>query len=59
MPAFLRYLKVYLGKEDGASMVEYALIAALISIAAIAVLPGVGDALKNIFTRITTALTVP
>ena len=51
------YLKTYLGTEDGASMVEYALIAALISIAAIAVLPGVGDALKTIFTEITGKLT--
>ena len=55
------YLRAYLRTEDGANMVEYALIAALISIAAIAILPGVGKAVADIFTNITTALntTVP
>lgn len=61
MRSLCSYLRAYLGTEDGANMVEYALIAALISIAAIAILPGLGKAVADIFTAITTALntTVP
>jgi pilus assembly protein Flp/PilA len=53
MFTLLRYLKTYARTEEGANMVEYALIAALISVAAITVIPGVGTAITNIFTAVT------
>jgi pilus assembly protein Flp/PilA len=56
MFTLLRYLKIFSHTEDGANMVEYALIAALISVAAITVIPGVGTAITNIFTSITGSL---
>jgi pilus assembly protein Flp/PilA len=43
--------------EEGATMIEYALIATLISIAAIAVLTDIGDQLQNVFQQIVEALT--
>jgi len=43
-------------REEGQAMVEYALILALVSIAAIAVLPGLGTAVTGIFTSVTSAL---
>ena len=46
-------------KKDikGVTMIEYALIAGLISVVAIALLTGMGSSVKNIFTTINTALT--
>lgn len=43
-------------REEGQGMVEYALILALVSIAAIVVLPGLGAAVTGVFTDVTTAL---
>ena len=43
-------------EEEGQGMVEYALILALIAIAAIAVLPSIGTKIKEIFTDVNTAL---
>lgn len=43
-------------REEGQGMVEYALILALVSIAAIAVLPGLGTAIVNVFTTVTGSL---
>ena len=45
-------------REEGQAMVEYALILALVSIAAIAVLPALGTSVSTIFTNVTTALGV-
>lgn len=56
MLSLLSYLKGYLTNEEGASMVEYALIAALISVAAITVLPMVGDQISMIFSQIAAKL---
>ncbi len=39
----------FLGDESGATAIEYGLIAALVSVAAIAALTLMGNALKNIF----------
>ena len=44
-------------EEEGQGMVEYALILALIAIAAIAILPSIGDKIKGIFTKVDDALT--
>ena len=42
--------------QQGVTMIEYALIAAAISIAAVTLLPGIGSAIKNTFTTINTSL---
>jgi pilus assembly protein Flp/PilA len=42
--------------EEGQTMVEYALILALVSIAAIAVLTPLGTAISGVLTNVTTAL---
>ena len=44
-------------EEEGQGMVEYALILALIAIAAIAVMGPLGEKIKAIFTKADTALT--
>lgn len=46
----------FIRDEEGASAIEYALIAGLIAVAAASVLPGVGTAVKNIFTEISKSL---
>ena len=50
------YLKRLWAEEDGATMVEYALMVALIAAAAIAVVGGLSTALNKKFTSVTTAL---
>lgn len=56
------FLKLYLklqdlkDREEGQTMVEYGLLAALISLAAAAVLPGIATSIKAIFTSISTNL---
>jgi pilus assembly protein Flp/PilA len=42
--------------EEGQTMVEYALILALVSIAAIAVLTPLGTAISTVFTTVTGSL---
>ena len=42
--------------QRGATMIEYALLAALIAVAAIATMTLLGDGLSDIFTNITTEL---
>ncbi len=42
--------------EEGATMIEYALIASLISIVAIALLTDIGDQIQVVFQRIVDAL---
>ena len=50
-------LRELLKKEDGADMIEYALIAAFISIVAAATIKLIGPLIKTIYTNIQTALT--
>jgi len=52
-----RLLKDLRTDERGVTMIEYALIAGLISVVAIALLTGMGASVKNIFTDINNALT--
>ncbi len=47
-----------LRSEKGQGLAEYALILVLISIAAIAVMPGLGDAIEAAFTAIANALKI-
>ncbi len=49
---FIRFAK----DEDGATAIEYGLIAALVSVAAIAALGAVGDSLVDIFTVVSSEL---
>jgi pilus assembly protein Flp/PilA len=50
---FYRLLK----DESGATMIEYGLIAALISVAAIGALTAMGESVDGIFTYVSTQLT--
>ena len=49
-------LKSFLIDESGATMIEYGLIAALVSIAAITALTLLGTSLKNIFSNVSSIL---
>jgi pilus assembly protein Flp/PilA len=53
MEKVIRLLK----EEDGVTAIEYGLIAALISVAIIAILTTMSGSLKNIFQKISDALT--
>ena len=50
-------LKAFILDESGATMIEYGLIAALVSVAAITALTFLGDALVDIFTNVSNILT--
>ena len=52
----LSILKNLLADESGATAIEYGLIAALVSVAAIAALTAMGDSLNAMFTAVSTAL---
>jgi pilus assembly protein Flp/PilA len=45
-------LKRFLKNEDGATAIEYGLIAALIGVAIIAAVSSVGDGLNGTFTKV-------
>jgi len=49
-------LKNFLKNEDGATAIEYGLIAALIGVAIITAVTMVGGSLTNVFTQISTDL---
>jgi pilus assembly protein Flp/PilA len=46
----------FIGDEDGATAIEYGLIAALVSVAAIGALTAMGVSLQNMFTTVSSAL---
>jgi pilus assembly protein Flp/PilA len=48
----------FISDEEGASAIEYALIAAMVAIALISFVTPINDAINDIFGRITTALTI-
>ncbi len=50
-------LKNLMNDESGATAIEYGLIAALVSVAAIAALTAMGTSLNTMFTAVSTALT--
>ncbi len=50
-------LMLFLKDEDGATAIEYGLIAALVSVAAIGALTAMGDSLSTMFNMVSTALT--
>lgn len=45
--------------EEGASAIEYALIAAMVAVALVSFVPTINAAVKAIFTQIQNALTTP
>ena len=51
-----KFIKSLMVEEDGATMVEYALMVALIAAAAITVVGALSGALNDKFTSVTTAL---
>lgn len=53
----LNALKSFVRDDSGATMIEYGLIAALVSVAAIAALVTLGGDLTGIFGKVSTCLT--
>jgi len=52
MGSITRFIK----QDDGADLIEYALLAGLISLAAVATLTTVGTSITGLFTKISTKL---
>lgn len=52
----LAFIRKYLNDESGATAIEYGLIAALVSVAAITALTAMGTSLNQIFTSVSTTL---
>ncbi len=48
----IKTLKTFLDDESGATAIEYGLIAALISVAAIAAMGAMGDSLQSLFNTV-------
>ena len=51
-----RLLRVFLSDETGQDLIEYALIAALVAVAAIAAMKGLGNKISNEFNTIGNSL---
>ena len=52
----MSFLKAFLKDEDGATMIEYGLVAALVSVAAIIALQILGSQLQVIFNTVSSYL---
>lgn len=52
----MKFIKKLIRNEDGATAIEYGLIAALIAVAAITAMQGLGDQLSNTFTEVSTEM---
>jgi pilus assembly protein Flp/PilA len=52
----MRSIVNFIADDSGADIIEYALLAGLISLAAVATLTDVGTSIKGIYTRIKTEL---
>ena len=52
----ITFLKTLIEDESGATAIEYGLIAALVSVAAIGALTAMGTSLNTMFTAVSTAL---
>ena len=52
----MKFIKKLLRQEDGATAIEYGLIAALIAIAAIAAMQGLGSQLTSTFNTTSSAM---
>ena len=52
----MQYIRKLIGDSKGATAIEYGLIAALIAVAAIAAMQGVGTSLNSTFTNVSSAM---
>ncbi|GLS99714.1 fimbrial protein [Sphingobium jiangsuense] len=52
----MQFIRKMLKNEEGATAIEYGLIAALIAVAAIVAMGRVGDSLTNTFNNVATTL---
>ncbi|HEX9770346.1 MAG TPA: Flp family type IVb pilin [Kiloniellales bacterium] len=52
----IRNIIRFAGNEDGATAIEYGLIAALVSVAAIGALTAMGNSLSTMFNTVSSAL---
>ena len=55
----MTFFKNMLRDEAGATAIEYGLIAALIAVAAITAMSGLGGQLSSTFTKVTTSMATP
>ena len=53
----MQYIRKLVRDKKGATAIEYGLIAALIAVAAIAAMQGLGTSLNQTFTNVSTAMT--
>lgn len=52
----MKFIRKMFADKKGATAIEYGLIAALIAVAAIAAMQGLGNQLKTTFTKVTTEM---
>jgi pilus assembly protein Flp/PilA len=52
----LKHVKLFCRDEDGATAIEYGLIAALVAVAAITALTALGNSLKGVFNSVSSSL---
>ena len=52
----MNFIRKFIRNEKGATAIEYGLIAALIAVAAISAMKGVGTTLNSTFTNISTQM---
>ncbi len=52
----LKHVKLFCSDEEGATAIEYGLIAALVSVAAIGALGAMGNSLKTMFNSVSSSL---
>lgn len=55
----MQFIRKIFKDKKGATAIEYGLIAALIAVAAIAAMQGLGTALNKTFNNVSTAMTTP
>jgi pilus assembly protein Flp/PilA len=51
-----QYIRRFMGSEDGATAIEYGLIASLIAVAIIAAVTAIGTNLSGVFTGVSNSL---
>jgi pilus assembly protein Flp/PilA len=52
----MQFIRKLFGNSKGATAIEYGLIAALIAVAAIAAMQGVGSSLNSTFTNVSSSM---
>jgi pilus assembly protein Flp/PilA len=52
----MNFIRKLIGTSKGATAIEYGLIAALIAVAAIAAMQGVGSSLNSTFTNVSSSM---